>query len=433
MYTEPVKITKKKKIELILLIVFAIWIVIFGINYVRYSKGKSLILAINVISDYEDGSVKEYISLGYVYRIYNRSSISREEFVPFWVLKENPPVDDGIPDTYKDYTVPDNKSKLGKYKGLLYFYSSKRKLIGTYKCINTNTRCEKATSGYDSFNLINKDPLTRKKDYFNFPVIHEKFAFVDDSKEQDLVYGEPKYERIIYLFNIEDNEIIAKYSDIKEMYSDEYSESAGSNNDMYIVKSSTYNKWGIIKVNEDGSIDQILDFEYDSISYDQDTNYYILSRDDKWFVYDLESKKNILTDVINPIYDVWVSDNNTYFYKTGVDVVNDGFNYVNYSIYRFDGSPLLVDANVMEIIPRGNCYIYMDKGSVSLKVRDYTNRLLSEYKLYFVNLEYDDFSHPAFEIYKEDNNILYLKVYQGRELTFDFDYVDIEYGFLSSQ
>ena len=83
MYTEPIKLTKKKKIELIILIVVALWLVLFGINYFRYSQGKSLFVSIKVISDYEDGSVKEYISLGYVYRAYKRNSITKQEFVPF--------------------------------------------------------------------------------------------------------------------------------------------------------------------------------------------------------------------------------------------------------------------------------------------------------------------------------------------------------------
>lgn len=431
MYTEPVKITKKKKIELIVLIVVALWFVLFAINYVRYSQGKSLIFSIKIVSDYEDGSVKEYYSLGYVYRIYNRDAISREEFVPFFVLRENPLSDDGIPDTYKDYTVPDNKSKLEKYKGLLYFYDKRNKFIGTYKCINTTTRCEYAVSGHDNYDLINKDPLTRKKQNYKFSVLYEKYAFIDDSKTQDYEYGHTKYERIIYFFDIENNEILAKFDDIKDSYFDEDAELSYSDDYNFIVKSTDTNKWGLVKIKEDGSIEQVLDYVYDSISYDQDTKYYILSKENKWFVYDLRVDKYLVSDVTNPIYDVWVNSNKSYFYKTGVDVIKDGFNYINYSIYRFEGNALLSGDYILEVVARENCYIYMDKNTRSLRFMDYTNRLLYEIPLSFIEMEYDDFTHPAFEIYKDYKGNMYFKIYKGRELHFDYDDYIVDYESLT--
>ncbi|MBQ8659727.1 MAG: hypothetical protein IJ475_02700 [Bacilli bacterium] len=430
MYTEPIKLTKKKKIELIILIVVALWLVLFGINYFRYSQGKSLFVSIKVISDYEDGSVKEYISLGYVYRIYNRNSITREEFVPFWVLKESPEAKSDLPDTYKDYNVPDNKSKLDKYKGLLYYYVKGEGLVGTYKCINTNTRCEKAKTGHDVYDVINKDPLTRVDVHYNLSVIHKRFAFVDDSREQDKVYGDPGYERTIYLFDIVDNVILAKYSDIKENTYDEFYELAYGDDNKFIVKSYDNNKWGIVKVNEDGTVETILDFIYDSINYDVDTGYYTLCLEGKWSIYDLNGNKNIVSDVLNPIYDVWVNNNNSYFYKTGVDVSKEGSNFVNYSIYRIEGDSFLVNENVSEIIARKNYVIYMDRATKSLKVINYTNDLLGEFKLYFTEMEYDDLTHPAFEITKETNDAFFVKVYQGRDLPYDYDDVLIDCKYL---
>ena len=65
MYNQPTKMNKKKIIELTLLIVGILWFVLLGINYVRYTKSQGLILAIKSHSDYADGFVDEYISLGY--------------------------------------------------------------------------------------------------------------------------------------------------------------------------------------------------------------------------------------------------------------------------------------------------------------------------------------------------------------------------------
>lgn len=50
---------------------------------------KPLIVLSKKVHTYDDGSVTEYISLGYKYIEYNRSSLRAYEFGPFWVdIKE---------------------------------------------------------------------------------------------------------------------------------------------------------------------------------------------------------------------------------------------------------------------------------------------------------------------------------------------------------
>ena len=49
MYSQPKKMTTKKKIELLVLAVIVIWFIVFAINYVRYNDSKSLIFAIHDI------------------------------------------------------------------------------------------------------------------------------------------------------------------------------------------------------------------------------------------------------------------------------------------------------------------------------------------------------------------------------------------------
>ena len=92
MYNNPPKLTKKKMIELIIIVAAILWVLLFALNYFRYTKSKPLILSIHLHEEYKDGYVDEYISLGYTYRKYSRLSISREELVPFWVFRENPTV-----------------------------------------------------------------------------------------------------------------------------------------------------------------------------------------------------------------------------------------------------------------------------------------------------------------------------------------------------
>ena len=84
MYQQKKKMSSKKKIELTVLVLLVLWFALLGINYVRYSDSKPLILAIHLTHKYDDGVTEEYVSLGYVYRQYKRNSVNREELVPFW-------------------------------------------------------------------------------------------------------------------------------------------------------------------------------------------------------------------------------------------------------------------------------------------------------------------------------------------------------------
>ena len=83
MYNEKPKMPKKKIIELSILIIILIWVVLFLIDYVRYSSSKPPLLSIKVVHEYTDGKTTEYLGLGYTYRGYGRVTVSREEFVLF--------------------------------------------------------------------------------------------------------------------------------------------------------------------------------------------------------------------------------------------------------------------------------------------------------------------------------------------------------------
>ena len=157
---------KKKKVEILLLIILFVWALIFLINYINYSNSKPLILAFSKTHEYKEGTVKEYYSLGYIYRIYNLYNLQKEELVPFWVSRIRIENKNGLPITEKNYNVPENESHSDKYKGLLYFYNSNGKLIGTYKCINTTRDCDKAIGGKDQFDIYNKDLIYSREETY---------------------------------------------------------------------------------------------------------------------------------------------------------------------------------------------------------------------------------------------------------------------------
>ena len=152
MYQQKKKMSSKKKIELTVLVLLVLWFALLGIYYVRYSDSKPLILAIHLTHKYADGVTEEYVSLGYVYRRYKRNSISDEEFVPFWKGKKNPKATPDLPKAETGYAEPENIRRQDKFRGLLYYFTVKGELLGTYKCVNSEGYCEKAFSGSDSYN-----------------------------------------------------------------------------------------------------------------------------------------------------------------------------------------------------------------------------------------------------------------------------------------
>ncbi len=426
MYQTPQKLSKKKIIELCILIFLVLYGLVFLINYIRYTQSKPLILAIHVSSEYDDGVVDEYIALGYIYRSYRRSSISREELVPFWIGRENPESEADLPDVLTDYEVPTNSRREDKYRGLLYYFDGPD-VVGTYKCINSSGECNKATGGYDAYNILNADPVTRIEEDRTLTTIHDKFAFVDDSSSQEVQYGDCNYIRTIYLINYLDDEkeILAKYADVKYSIYDAEKEIADGENNRFIVRSAENNKWGLISISAKGNITEVMPFEYDSINYDQDTKYYILCKDSSWYIYDLQNEEMVSPTSSDPIYDVWRNDNLTYYYKTGKKRTVGDDSFIDYKIYRIDGTEFLNLDRVTFIGARSNCIFYLTASDNILHFIDYSKEEKYKVKLAFNNLEKDRFNHPAFEIAREYNGIIILYVYQGRELKYDYESISV--------
>ena len=429
MYQKPQPMSKNKKIEIAILVALIMWGIVFVINYVRYTHKKSLIFAIHITAkNYDDGEVEEYISLGYTYRMYRRTAITKEELVPFWVLRQNPKALPDLPVMEDDYNVPENRSRKEKYRGLLYYYNSERELIGTYKCVNTDIYCEKATGGHDEYDIVGKDPLT-KTDPHVLEQFYDRFAFIDDSAKQDIAYGEAGYIRTVYLYQLGlpkgvkteadetyEAKILAKYADVKESNLDEEKLIASGDNYQFIVKSMDNNKWGIIKVSKEGEIEQVIPFEYESINYDRDTGYYIMKKTDSWYVYDLKKNEKVSAESYYPIYNVWKNDNQTYYFKNGQDRTVGEESFIDFKIYRLDGTTFLDSEHISCIGERGSYIMYITSNNNVLHFIDYGKTEKYKVQLKFSRMDYDEFSNPAFKIVSERDTSLRIDVYNGRAL-----------------
>ena len=99
------------------------------------------------------------------------------------------------------------------------------------------------------------------------------------------------------------------------------------------VKDDKSKKWGIINLSKEGEIKQVLDFEYESVNYDQDTGYYILMKDNRWYVYNLEKKNKVSDDFDEVIYDVWENSNMNYYVKVGTKKTVGDDSFINFFVF----------------------------------------------------------------------------------------------------
>ena len=431
MYQEVKQISKKKRIELLVLVAVLVWGVFLLVDYVRYDSGKPPIFAIKSVKPYTDGEVREWLGIGYVYREYERVPITKVEFVPFWVFREEPEDRGELPVAHSNYDVPENKERKYKQYGLLYFYDDHRRLIGTYKCINSNGECDRTKTGWDSYHLTEKDYL--EKDDNKFLAVEEnRYVFIDDSAKQNYPYGHELYTRVIYLYDIVKNEIVAKFADIKTSVDDESGDYSLGKNKNYILKDWETGKWGIRYLNtppaEDTKteivLDEVLPYEYDSITYDKDTGYYILCKKGKWYVYDLKNKKTVSAESMDPIYDVWENYNRSFYFKTGV-TNNNGV--TTFKIYKIDGQEYFTESGVTVIMERETYYMYLSTTLNQLVFKEYSGDVVYTIPLYFTSLKKDSHTLPCFEVIEEKRKRLTIRVNKGSAIGSGYDskYLDI--------
>ena len=419
MYNKRPPITKKKIIELCILVFLILWILIFMINYFRYTKDKPPIFAIPIgrgaVCD--DGTVTQYYGMGYVYRKYTSTSTNYSEFVPFWKGRQPCEESHGLPILPKDFDVPNNTKRLTSYRGIAYFYDKKTYLLGAYKCMNTEDQCDVAKSGYDEFDIRETDQLYA---IFYRPYMYhlfEKYGFVDDSVEQDKKYGSKQYVRTIYYYDFIEHKILYRFGDVKYSLINEYKYGISDSSNRVIVRDYDNGKWGLLKFKDNGKYKEILKFEYDSINYDEDTGYYILCKDNKWAIYDIDNDKYIVEDSNDVIYDIWQNGNLSYYYKTGITYEGE----TTFKVYNINGDPLLEKENICNILVGKKFIVYVDKSEKKVHFLDYAKEEQgTPVQLYFLELTSDSKTHPSFTYILNENNVT-LTVYKGREFKYEYE------------
>ena len=415
MYNTVKKPSVNKLIEIGALIVLLLWILVFIINYINYSNDNAPILMIHTSRTCDDGKVDIYMGLGYVYRKYNSTSLTKSEFVPFWVPATKCGQSNGLPQAEEGFEIPDNPDRLSSYRGLVYFYNPSGKLLGAYKCLNSDGLCDRASSGYDQYHITYVDAFNRVEEPV-VSILNDKYGFIDDSFKQDIEYGDVRYSRIIYYYDIENNKILDVFSDIKSLQIDSHGYGVGDNN-IFAVKERNGSNWGLLRFKEDGTYETVLDFEYQSINYDLDTGFYILSKDDVWSVYDLNNKKYMLENIDLPIYDIWRDNNKTYYYKTGKETNISGEMLNTYQIYKFNGQGFLNKSGIVNVLGSERFIMYIDKNDNTLHILAYTlEEPEGPYQLKFYDFYKDDITHPCVEFkFSKDKRALNIKIYEGPE------------------
>ena len=424
MYSGIPKMSKKKIIEISILICILLWVLFLMINYFRYTADKPPLFAIHTKTVCDDGFVHNYGTLGYSYRKYESTSTNFTEFVPFWEPIKQCQITNGLPATYSNYPVPSNPKYQPNYRGLVYFFSGRTNLVGAYKCVNTDDSCTLATSGYDEFNIDNTDILLALKEQPNMGLLYDRFGFVDDSLKQEFKKGDSQYARTIYYYDVRGNKILEKFADVKHSTIDRYGYGIGDPNNNYVVRDYDSRKWGLVNFKEDGTYEKLLDYEYDSINYNIYTGFYILSKDEKWYVYDLNKDEYIIKDYDGVIYDFWENNNMSYYYKTGYKTKLDtGEEYYAYSIKKVDGDDLLDVSNVASIVHTRNIIMYWKYDDNTLHFMDYVqNDKVVPIQLFFRELDTEN-NHfmPAFEYtISDDRKSISIKVFERRDLDSPF-------------
>lgn len=414
MYQGAPQINTKKIIEISILIVIILWVIFFIINYFRCTNDEAPILTIHSQGVCDDGTLDIYTGIGYQYRVYNSSSLTKSEFVPIWAPVEQCIVSNGLPQADTEFDIPSNKKRESNYRGLVYFYEDKYNLLGAYKCLNTDSSCTLAVSGYDFYDIDRGDILNYRERIEMTPIF-SRYGFVDDSRVQNRKYGDEGYERIIYYYDITNRKILAQFADVKfSTYTRNKYYGTGDKENRIIIKDKETNKWGLVKFKEDGTFENILEYEYESINYNEDSGYYILKNDEGWQIYDIEKDNVLISGIEDPIFDVWENNNMSFYYKTGTRTKIDDKSAYVFNITKFDGSTLVSGKNITSIIRTKHLVMYLSRDDNSLHFIDYTGKEKEEpIKLYFVDFTKDKITHPCLEYSIESNGeAIFVRVYK---------------------
>ena len=374
-------VMKRRIIAIIILVLIVLYLGILLIDIARFHKGdKPLITLGQSVKEYDDGKVETYTSIGWVFRYYTRETINTTEIAPIWAPIRMDNVlnrvvrDQDLPELETNYSIPDNISKREKVDGVLFFYDKDENLLGTYKCILSETDCSRSSSA-----ILDEDGTNRT---FGTPmaIIENRYVFITEYKNAN----SDAEEKHVYLYDISAKHLIASYQDIRysKTITDKNDKTYGSiDNSKYIVKKNDL--WGIDEVIK-GQVSNFEEYKYQYINFDEDTNLYIFETPkdswgvSKWIAFD--ANKKLYTEPISEIIDSFYYKNDRIYIIAYTK--NESTYKKNYLLYNQEGKNVLSKDDIDDLKAYDKFLIYT-KDKV-LYVIDYEgNELISSVKLYF--------------------------------------------------
>ena len=378
------KIIIKRIITIMILLLIIIYLVLLLIDIRRFRNGENPLIITNTsIKEYDDGTVKSYYSIGWVFRYYDRETIKESEIAPFFskIKMDNElirKVDYDLPQVDTNYSVPKNESFNEKVDGVLFFYKNvydnyaleyNYELLGTYKCILSESDCE----------ITYSNPLDDDYRETKMGILHDRYVFITEYKNKD----SKAEEKHIYLYDIVAKHLIAEYQDVR------FSTTSDANkrksilgyDDSYriIVKQNNY--WGIDVIDK-GNTKNFLDYKYRYVGFDQKNLVYILQDEDKkWLAYDTKNDK-FTEPKKEKIESLYVKNDKMYIVTFTKEEKTGKKNYI---LFNQDGENVLTKENIdnLDIYDSFICYI----NDENLHLIDFDGKeLIEPIKLYFTSL-----------------------------------------------
>ena len=247
----------------------------------------------------------------------------------YFVLFKNPNQDNSEKEPNETLVIEKDNYKYTD--GKLIFLDSEEKEIGTYECINKDdTKCmiKKVDNANDTFDRIKNVDSTGTEIIKNTPIYFNKYVFIED--------GEDKL-----LYDIVNKESIFQIKSVK-VY---------DNKDNLAIIEDTNNRFGLLKISEEGYEYQIRP-SYDYLGLiNSDINCLLAKDNNNSYIIDFDGKKlssNIKADIksVNQDFIVGKVANNYNLYDYKFNELVSEFDYIAF----YDNIIALVDANRLYLL-----------------------------------------------------------------------------------
>ena len=353
------KILLRRIIAIIILSLIVIYLSLLFIDTRRYKRGLNPLITISIkTKEYDDGYVKTYTSIGWVFRYYERETITDSELVSIFskirldnVLKRNN--DPNLPEPENDYEVPSNSTNDEKVDNVLFFYKDDT-LLGTYACLLSKEDCE------ISYSDILEDDATNED--IKMGIIDSRYVFITEYKNKDT----EAEEKHVYLYDINAKNYIAEYEGVR--YTTISNDQKGYiDSSKYIVKKNGL--WGIDQVIK-GQVSNYLDYTNYYIKYSSETNLYIVKNNNKkWATYNAQTKE-FTEEIPYKIENLYVVNGKTYF----ITYEKEYSSKKNYKLFNENGENVL-NKDAIDNLVAYDTFLVFTNDNV-LYIIDYDGNLL---------------------------------------------------------